>query len=695
MLPWALVQAACQPWALPEDEPCPTEAPEPGQILVAPVRCGDQLIDGGEGTTSDFLLANSQLRAIVRTGQDALTLPGLGGATIVDAAPWGLDDRLHEVVPIVGGGWLDVDEIEASGSRLVVTGRVRPLLRDRPAEAEGQRRTIRYVVRPDEPWLHVEGAEGLYLHVGGDLEAWGSSFLAGGVLYAPDGGTVEDLGGAIVVHGARALLVAPGAEGLGALAGEAGQRLAGTAPGATSLRLYRGDQPVGRAPLAGSSFDLIVSDTIDGVRAEAPGRRPSPRVEPGSELALELGGTGTLLLHTTLDRPDRLEASWTAGDGRSGTFLLQPDTTRLELGAGTHELRLTGGPALEPHLVRVELADGEQAELGVQPRLRIERGSYVLVGFDQPADRSRDFLGSDTTAARRVVGAGHAYAIFAADDDVAGVVRGDSVAFPPRLVFHSGSRVQGPGWSVTAWPWSAHSRRGLHGGMALLGLDPLQAAAAMTGGPDDDRTLRVDLGWLAQLGPPHQLDPHPDFVALSAPGPALAAWAPWWSWLDAGRALLPTGPYTWVPVFDPSQLGRADVEQPLYRGDLVASTGALLQLTIDGLPPGEVVGAHAGAPTGDTGAPIFVEQPRRYDVSLQIQGHDGPGGAITHAGLLGPGGKILLEVPLDDHRGELQRTLSLPPGWASAYAYSEQDPDAWAVTGPVWIAPIIEGSSAP
>ncbi|HHO53484.1 MAG TPA: hypothetical protein ENK18_22085 [Deltaproteobacteria bacterium] len=693
MLLVILAQAGCQPWALPDDPPCPTEAPEVGEVLVAPVRCGDQIPSGGEGTTADYLLANSVLRVIVRTGQDALTLRGIGGGTIVDAAPWGFGDRLHEGVPIVGGGWLDVDEIELSDSRLAVTGRVRPLL-DRPAEASGERRTVRYVVRPDDPWLRIEGAEGLYLHVGGDVEAWGGATLAGGVLYAPDGGDVEDLGGAMWIDGAQALLIAPGAEGQAALAGEAGQRLEGTAPGASSLSLFVGAQRVGRVPLATASFDLIVPEEIDGVRAEAAGRRASPTVAPGPGLILPPGGAGTLLLHTTLDRDDRLEASWSADDGRSGTFLLEPHTTRLELGAGVHELLLTGGPAIEPHPIRVELGDGALVELGVQPRLRIERGNHVLIGFDQPADRSRDFRGSDTTAARRTVGAGHAYAIFAGEDDIVGVSRGDSVAFPPRLVFHSGSLLRGPGWSVSAWPWAAHSRRGLHGGLALSDLDPLQAAAAMTGGPDDDRTLRVDLGWLEALGPPHQLDPIPDFVALGPPGPDLTSWAPWWAWLDAGRALLPTGPYTWVPVFDPAQLGRADVEQPLFRGDLVASTGPLLELQIDGQPPGEVIGPRLD--TGDTGAaPPVIEVPRRYDVELRIQGHDGPGGAITHAGLLGSGGQILLEEPLTDHQGELQRWLALPPGWACAYARSEHDPGAWAVTGPVWIPPIIEGSSAP
>jgi hypothetical protein len=34
---------------------------------------------------------------------------GVGGATLVDVAPWGAEDAVYEVVPVVGGGWLDVD----------------------------------------------------------------------------------------------------------------------------------------------------------------------------------------------------------------------------------------------------------------------------------------------------------------------------------------------------------------------------------------------------------------------------------------------------------------------------------------------------------------------------------------------------------------------------------------------------------
>ena len=127
----------------------------------------------------------------------------------------------------------------------------------------------------------------------------------------------------------------------------------------------------------------------------------------------------------------------------------------------------------------------------------------------------------------------------------------------------------------------------------------LDDAALLSGGPDDDRTLHVDLGWLELAGPPFAAAPAPDLVALAWPGPDAAALAPWLRWLDAGRPLVPTGPATWVAVVDPAFVGEADVEQGLARGRVAAGNGPLVQIAVDGTGPGDQVPPPVPH-TGDT-----------------------------------------------------------------------------------------------
>ena len=101
-----LLALACQPAGEPEfveTTTCLTTPPTSG-VWVQPRQCGEQTPPGGEGTVGDLVLANAKMRAILRQPAHALTVPGIGGGTLVDIAPWGHGDVLHEAIPIVGGG---------------------------------------------------------------------------------------------------------------------------------------------------------------------------------------------------------------------------------------------------------------------------------------------------------------------------------------------------------------------------------------------------------------------------------------------------------------------------------------------------------------------------------------------------------------------------------------------------------------
>ncbi len=626
-------------------------------MVAGVVACSEQALPGGEGTVEDLLLANAVVKLLLRHPTDALTVRA-GGATVLDAAPWDGTDRLHEVVPVVGGGWLDVDEVTTDDGRVEVSGRVVPLLPDRPASAEGERRSVRYVLRPDEPWLYVEGADGLYVHPQGDLELFERSIVAGDTVYAWDPGVeVEDLGGALFLHGAGRLLVSDRAQAWGWLADGDARRLEGTSTGAATLLLTSGGRPFGRVGVQNGAFDVEVPPEVDGVRAEATGRATSETVPPRTHLDLPLGGSGTLvLLPSWVHQARPLDVAWRAQDGRSARVLVDPDGASLSLGAGVHELTLSGGPAYRPQTLRVELAPGQVETVGVQLVPRFDPGAWVALGIGRPCDRARDYRGSNLTSAVATAGDGLVWTVFAAEDDVCGTSSGRNW---PQLLWADGVWLRGEGWSVLSWPWRVRAREALHGGVQQAGLGPADAAAALWGGFDDNRTLLVNAGWLDAVGPPHLVSPRPDLVALEG----LDDLGPWLAWLDAQRAVVPMGPVTWVPVTDPAQLGASDVEQPLVKGNVVAGNGPLVWLTVDGLPPGEIVSA------GDTG----VEP--TYQVSVDVRGGD-----VDRVRLIGEGGVVLGEIGPEG--GTVTRPL--PGGYLLAVAEGEAE---WAVTGPVWLAP--------
>ena len=637
-------------------------------MWVGPLVCEAQELSGGDGRQGDWWVANAWYRAVLRHPVGARTVPGVGGGTLVDAAPWGTSDGLHEVIPLVDGGWLDVEELAADGDRIRVSGTV-VSLPDQPAEAEGGWREVAWVPDPDGPWLHLEGADGLWIHASGDHELLDGNLVSDEVVLGPQGGSLVDLGGALRVPGATTLLIASTTSAWEWL-DPAGIALSGIAPGAEEVVLSSAGERIGRLPVdEDDRFDTVVPSWVDRVRAVASGRAPSPSLPPGQDLALQLGGAGAIDISLAWERgPTRpVRVEWSDARARSGVEVLPPSGGELALGDGTYHLELSAGPAVVRRSARVEVLPDQRASLGGTMVWAFDPGDRVLASLEWPGDRSRTWRGSDALALEQAVGAGLGFAVLSPEDDAA---NGDAAPeHQAHIRWRNGSLLTGDGgWSVVSWPWTGSSRRSGHGAPPPQGLAAEHALSLAWGGPSTSRFTAVDLDWLDAVDlPPWEVHPHPDLVRLDHPGSAPAeSWATWLEWLDAWGDLVPVGPLVWVEVADRYAVGEVEVEDGLVRGRVVATTGPLIRLEVAGLGPGEVLPSPPRVEGGG------------WPVDLEVHGE------VDRVALLGSGGRVLDAWTLDQTPWRAQTTVA-PTRWAVAVAWSDDD-HHWCATGPVWLA---------
>jgi hypothetical protein len=644
---------ACQPGASSAPSPCVAERPAPDAVVSTPLDCLDQVPEDGEGRLGgDWYVANHHVRFVLRSPQDALTLRGVGGATVLDASAWDVPDHLHEALPLVDGGWLDVTAFVPRTDGADVTGLVCSLPDLPPSPSEGAERTVSYRLGPDDPWLRVEGASGWWLHPAGDV-----SLLDGRILFAEPavmttgGGVVHDTGGVVWTAGSGDLLVSDWTNAWAALGGT--RRVAGRAVAADRIVLLSGATVVGEAPVVDGDFDVVVTDDVDGVRAEGPGRASSATVAPAEDLTLDVGDEAVLgpFPAPGSDGPTGpVGVAWTAADGRSGWFYDDDGFPELPVGVGQHTFVVTTGPPPAVYTLRVTVLGTAFLPVDLGPAF--DPGLHVAAAFDWHADRSRDWRGTNLRAGQEAAARGFRYVVFAPADDIPEIAPGPR--FPDDLWFREGTRVASEGFVTSAWPFSPSERKALHGGLVTVGLDPLDTVAALWGGPGADRELLVDLGWLTLAGPPSEVVPAPERVRLEHPGADGLGFLPWWTWLDAGRTVTPIGPVTWVPVLDPPRASRAEIEQALARADVAAGTGPLLLVT---------------AADADT-------------LEVELRG----GAGITHLALVGPGGVLDRLVVPDDGDGIVAADLTVS-GWTVAMAWSDAPDGPWVVTGPTWWPP--------
>ena len=684
----ASMMIACQPGPASQDvEPgCPEDDPllfEAQGYYVGDV-CSELFLTNGEGRSSEIAMSNSRFRALIRSPVASLTFPGLGGGTLIDAAPWGFSDHLHEAAPLVGGGWLDTDEIEVQGNRVIVRGTIASLP-DQPAEREGETAELAWVIEPDDPWLRVEGAQGFYIHAAGDvdlLDGWLTH--ATGATYGHDGATVQDLGGAIRVTDATALLI-DGSKTVWSHRPEPLMTISGEAIGADRLLLYRETEVVGWIKVTSDTFDAEVPSSVTTVQATADVATPSEAAAPGEDLILRVGETAELEVLTSwtvFQRPRPIRVSWLPlWPGAPDHVRVDPEGQTVTVPAQELRLTFSAGPNFEHQSKVIDLTNGASTLVHL-PSITAAN-DHVLTAIGVRPDRSRKRRSTDEEVLQTLLLDGVDATILAAEDDIsaASALNRDK----EWIRWQDGSRLTSwDDYTIVSWPWRADERFGGHGAGDGRGRSPLDALRIAWGGAGTARYTQVDLGWMAAVDlPPWRIQPPPDLLRLTHPGTSPSdTWMPWFEWLDAGLDLHPSGPRHQVKVTDDDLFGYTDVMRGLVRGQHVATTGPMVRLRVDGFEPGDVWSLEP------LDAPL--DTAHKHGRLLEVEVDDA---AFDTVALIGEGGEELMRWSVD--AVPFRAEVHLDPGkWVVAAAWSRQGPD-WAVTAPVWVQPPARGRIRP
>ncbi len=626
-----------------------------GDLVVRELACGAEIPLSGDGRSgADVLLANSRFHAVIRSPEQAMTLLRAGGGTLLDASPWEADDPLIEIVPIVGGGWLDVDTFDVTDDGIRVGGTVVDLP-DRPAEDAGERREITWRIAPDDPWLYVDGADGLWVHPRPSAGVYDGATLQTSTSLQAGAGDVEDLGGALRIDGADRWLVGGPADWaeLGPTQALAGTLLADGIPTDGSVRLLAAGVTVGRHYVDElGAFDLQIPATVDAVIGEVGGFVDTAPVTPGDALVLDAEPAGILRILPVWDGidPRELPVSF-ASNGASRRLLVGPDGRDIAVGPGAWDVTFGDVPSLAAATARVDVVAGDVVDVPLRPTRAWEPGERVLAAFGALGEGSWRWRASDAFALSTAAADGFGFVVVAPPDGVGLVSDADDAL---RLGWRDGTLAVHPdGWSILAWPWTANDKFAAFGAPDLAGMDPATALSVATG-PSSGRFTAVDLAWMDVAGPAFDHRFPPAFVRLEDPGPAgPAAWAAWWAWLDAGRSVAPLGPATWVAVADAGLYGAGEVESGMLNGRVSAGSGPVVS-----------VAWGADAP------------PR-----VELHGR----GTADRLAIVSSGGVILAQWTVTGDA--TYSPLLLDAGaWVVAVAWTSAGGD-WAVSGPVWLAP--------
>lgn len=622
---------------------------------------------GGDASSTDVVLVNAWMSAVLHHPALAQTVPGIGGGTLIDAAPLGWNDRLYEAVPLVGGGWLNVDDYQVLDDGLTLTGALVPLpgLDDVDTGARGE---VTWRLSSEGPWLELEGADGLWLHTTGntELEPLGT-FRQGRQVLGHDGTLVADQGGAVVLEGVTRLVVADAPEAWAALYAD-GQRLSGTLWSGDELWVYDADGAwLGTLPLDADTFDTFVPEHAAWVRGASDTLGLGDPIAVGTDIEVSAGAAGSVTITPDWGEHEArpLWLTWEDDGGRHGRGLLTADGGTLSAGAGTFSITFDGGALASVDPLQLVIVDEEEAT--EQPAVTTHftpDPNTVLVTLSLEGSQSRNRRVTDGEAFAEAAARGVGFAVMAPPDVIAATTPTGTAA--ETLRGRDGTRMQGD-FTITTWPRSASSRQSGGGAEDPRNhTDPDQALDAALGSQVGSRHSLVDLDWLSVAPEPWAVQPQPDLVQLTAPGtegPTNGAWEDWFHWLDAAVDLNPVGPYAWAQVPDGALYGDAEVERALLTGALVATSGPWLWVDAEGNGPGDVLDAAS----------------MTVDVRDRVDGVDRIGlvvdGALTLTGSVSA--------------GTLQTTLPVPESgrWAVVAVWSSTDASRWAVTAPLWLDP--------
>ena len=632
--------------------------------------CRDQrFTTNGEGRNQDYWLANSDLRWVIRHPSASLTLPGVGGSTLVDGAPWGQADLFHEIVPLVGGAALSPRSFTLAPDGAVMTGALVAL----PGEhhpREGEETALRWRLEPSGGWTRAEGSDGFWIHPRVPLTAMDNWYFGENVALGPGLGSFDDRGGVLVLNDSDRFWMGTAADALAARDTET-QQVDWTVDGATRATIFAGETILGAMPI-GERFIGSIPLRATHVRFDGGGRSSARvRVTVG---AVTLAPTGYVDVQPVWGEatPRPIHVVIARGDGPIDEVLVPPEGATLAIGTGKATLTARAGVDRRPRVLIAEGTPGETQSLPLDLTAGFLTDSWIATATDYPMSRDASVRGTDVERARSAVADGLRYIVGTALHDVAGTAIYLNDAQWLRSTRGAAVR-SSEGWYLQSRPWSANANRAGHGVPDIRGLSPEDAAAAMRAGEAGDRRLAVDLAWLRSLDRSVALvQDRPEEVYLTPPGPPpFTAWQPWFDALDRGVVLLPTGPITWMGITDAEIFGQFDIDRALERGRMVASTGPLLRIRIDGLGPGRTLEQ--------------LPDPLTLTVNVDLRAHPD---TLDGVALVGSGGAILATV-LPSPEGTIDETLTVSVGnatWITAVGWSLSG-QHWAAPAPIWLGP--------
>ncbi len=670
------------------EDACAPGRPDPGEVVVKRIVCAEERVPGGDGRVGDVRLANHHAVFVIRGGDAALTLAGLGGGTVVDAAPWEGGDAILEATALVAGGWLQVDGFELLDDGVAITGIPRRLP-DAPLNDDAPQAPVTVTLRldADAPTLRWEGADGLWIQPTRPAVRTGRNqhtlWLGDTWAIAAAGEASTDLGGATRTRGAPELTV--DLPNVISAREQDAVEVAGTAAGAVRVRALAGDALVGWLPVgSGGTFAGWVPADTDRLESDAPGRAASS-APPGPDVVLVPGPPATL----TLDlgwrgaAPRPVRARWVSPDGRAGEALLPPTGGSLALGAGVWDVELSAGPATVRRPLRVELEADASQRVGVEMVAAFDPGERLLVATDWPEARDRGTADDSAGRAAAALARGVDVVVFTAQDDVPDGAVASGLA--PFLRSVAGVSLPGAAAGrINAFPWSGPDHRAARGVEPIADLSADAVVAAAWGSDGAARIVAVAPSVLAALGAPAQVSPRPTHVLLDPPAPPtspdalappdLSAWAPWFDWLNAGATVWPQGQRTWARVSRRDAAGLPEVLGALRLGALSTGSGPLVEAFVRGFGPGSVLPEGLDAMEG---AVVLLRGQRPIDRLTFVAD-----------------GVPVATLPVASDLGGVRVPLPAGAAWVTVVAWSTVAGD-WGVSAPVFLRSPAQPDPAP
>lgn len=389
--------------------------------------------DMSGGRVGDVLIANDQIRFVVRTGQEGITLHGLAGGCVIDADN-GESDQLQELAPIVGFNSLITADVavtqdgDSGVAEVTVTGTaglVDILATLFPAAALEVPMTVIYRLTSDSRSLEIELSVesdtpqlmGDVMLTGGDLQFQATGgFLAGEgskVSYAivtQDPLTTESFGGITLVLGPNVpppviwrqwLVVGDGSlssvvdEAL-KLRGQPHGSVSGTVndPDATIEATDADGQVVSRfRATAEGVFSGLLPVGVFDLTATGPGRVPGAsfpvEVADGQSVAdveLSVEAPGTLVV--TTDLPIRV--TLIAEGGGQQIQSLEVGTTTLPIAPGAYTVHASRGYEYEPDTTTMTAIAGESVSWSPTVVRSVDTAGWVASDFHLHSEWSTD-----------------------------------------------------------------------------------------------------------------------------------------------------------------------------------------------------------------------------------------------------------------------------------------------------------------